>query len=80
MSIWTYSCYVKFDDNVLNNIKTNVAISQFKADIAYTCCKQLTCTVLSSTLGHFEIYLKNKETSVSVRFEIVVGMSWQNSM
>ena len=41
MLISTYSWYVKFEINVCNNIKTNVAISQYKADIAYTCWKQL---------------------------------------
>ena len=39
--------YVKFDVNVLSNIKKNVAILHYKTDIAYTCCKQLACTVLS---------------------------------
>ena len=48
MLISTYSWYAKLDVNVFNNIKTNVAILQYKAGIAYICCKQLTFTVLSS--------------------------------
>ena len=38
---------VNFDVKVFNNIYMNVAILQYKTDIAYTCCKQLTSTVLS---------------------------------
>ena len=39
--------YIKFDVNVFSNIKKNVAILHYKTDIVYTCCKQLSCTVLS---------------------------------
>ena len=39
--------YVKFDVIIFSYIKTNVAIVHYKTDIAYTCCKQLSCTVLS---------------------------------
>ena len=39
--------YVKFDVNVFSDSKTNLAILHYKADIAYTLCKQLTCTVLT---------------------------------
>ena len=46
--ILTHSWYAKFDVNIFNNIKTNVATLKYKADIPYTYCKQLTCTVLSS--------------------------------
>ena len=48
MLISTYRWYAMSDVNVFNNIKTNVAILQYKADIANTCCKQLLCTVLSN--------------------------------
>ena len=44
--ILTCRWYVKFDVNVFSNIKTNIAILHYKTDIAYTCCKQLACTVL----------------------------------
>ena len=43
----TYRWGVNFDVKVFNNIYMNVAILQYKTDIAYTCCKQLTSTVLS---------------------------------
>ena len=46
--ISTCSWFAKFDVNVFNDIKMNVAILQYKVDTAYTCCKQLTRTVLSS--------------------------------
>ena len=29
---------------------------------------------------HFEVFMKNQKTSVSVSFEFGVDMSWQNSM
>ena len=45
--ILTCRWYVKFDVNIFSNFKTNVAILHYKTDIAYTCCKQLACTVLS---------------------------------
>ena len=45
--ILTCRCYAKFDVNVFSKIKANVAILHYKTDIAYTCGKQLPCTVLS---------------------------------
>ena len=51
--ILTCRWHVKFDVNVFSNIKTNVAIFNYKTDIAYTCCKQLSCTVLSSYPSSF---------------------------
>ena len=44
--ILTCRWYVKFEVNIFSNIKTNVEILHYKTDIAYTCCKQLSCTVL----------------------------------
>ena len=38
----------KFDVNAFSNFKTNFAILHFKTDIAYTCCKQLSFTVLTT--------------------------------
>ena len=46
--ILTCRWYLKFDINVFSNIKANVAILHYKADIAYTCC-------------HFEVLMKNKK-------------------
>ena len=45
--ILTCRWYVKFDVNVSSNIKTNVAILHYTTDFGYTCCKQLSCSVLS---------------------------------
>ena len=39
--------HVNFDVNVFSNTKINVTIFHYKTNIAYTCCKQLSCTVLS---------------------------------
>ena len=78
--ILTCRWYVKFDVNVFSSIKTNVAILHYKTDIAYTCCKQLSCTVYPFIPRHFELFMKNPKTSVSVIFEFCVDMSWQNSM
>ena len=51
--ILTCRWYVKFDVNVFSNIKTNVAILYHKTEIAYTCFKQLSCTVLSIYPSHY---------------------------
>ena len=65
-SIPTYRWYLKFDVKVFNNIKPNVAILQYKTDIAYTYCKQLTCTVLSIYTSPFwGIHEKSRNVSFS---------------
>ena len=37
-------------------------------------------SIIQLPFAIFYVYLNNKETSFSVSFEIVVDMSWQNSM
>ena len=43
--ILTYRWHVKYDVNVFNNIKTNVAILHYKADIAYGKCSKISNTL-----------------------------------
>ena len=59
--ILTFRWYVKFDVNVFSNIKTNDAILHYKTDIAYKCCKQLSCTILSIYPCHFGVFIKNQK-------------------
>ena len=68
MLILKYIWHGMFDVNIFLNIKTNVPILQYNADIAYTHCKQLTCTVLSSYPSSFCGILEKQRNVIFGKF------------
>ena len=59
--ILTCKWYVKFDINVVSNIKTNVAILHYKTGIAYTCFKNCHVQFYPFIPRHFEVFMKKKQ-------------------
>ena len=79
MLISTYSWYVNFDVNVFMASKGMSPFHNTRLILLTHVVNNEHVHYYPVTPRHFEVYLKNKEMPVSVSFEIVVDMSWQNS-
>ena len=78
--ILTCRWYVKFDFNVFRNIQRMSPFYITRQILLTDVPNNCQVWFYPFIPRHFEVFMKNPNTSVSVSFEFGVDMSWQNSI